>query len=175
MKRAATPLVLTALERAVGATSRQVARVELLVCKLMIALFTGLLVANVTLRYGLNSPLYFAEELAVFILIWMAFLAISVSLREDTQIRLTLLTDALPRRARRVVLLTMDALVAAMLAVILVHAVGWIRSPAVDFELALTLNMPKWPFYAIIPLFSGAGLVHVSARLLASLSEWRAA
>ncbi|MGC2857461.1 TRAP transporter small permease [Novispirillum sp. DQ9] len=159
--------MVTPVARALGAASRRLAWVELFACKVLIVLFSALLVVNVSLRYGLNSPLYFAEELAVYILIWMAFLAISVSLHENTQIRLTLLTDVLPARPRQGVLVLMDVLVAAMLAVILWHAVGWIRSPSVEFELAITLGTGKAPFFAIIPLFCATALFHSVARLAA--------
>lgn len=163
--------MVTPVARAFGAASRNLARVELLVCKVLIVLFTTLLVVNVTLRYGLNSPLYFAEELAVYILIWMAFLAISVSLHENTQIRLTLVTDILPTKVRRAVAVLVDVLVAGMLAVILWYAVIWIRSPSVEFELAITLGMGKTPFYAIIPIFCATALFHSVARLTVLATE----
>lgn len=163
--------MVTPVARAFGAASRNLARVELLVCKVLIVLFTTLLVVNVTLRYGLNSPLYFAEELAVYILIWMAFLAISVSLHENMQIRLTLVTDILPTKVRRAVAVLVDVLVAGMLAVILWYAVIWIRSPSVEFELAITLGMGKTPFYAIIPIFCATALFHSVARLAVLATE----
>lgn len=163
--------MVTPVAALLGTASRRLAWAELLACKILIVLFTVLLVVNVTLRYGLNSPLYFAEELAVYILIWMAFLAISVSLHENTQIRLTLLTDMLPARGRKAALVLTDALVAVMLAVILWHAVAWIRSPSVEFELAITLGMGKTPFYAIVPLFCATALFHSLARLAAVMME----
>lgn len=163
--------MVTPVARLLGTASRRLAWAELLACKILIVLFTILLVVNVTLRYGLNSPLYFAEELAVYILIWMAFLAISVSLHENTQIRLTLLTDILPAKGRKAVLLVIDALVAAMLAVILWHAVAWINSPSVEFELAITLGMGKTPFFAIIPVFCASALFHSVARLSLQVAE----
>jgi TRAP-type C4-dicarboxylate transport system permease small subunit len=148
-----------------GGLSARLAWLERMACRALIVVFTGLLLVNVTLRYVFSSPLFFAEEVAVYILIWMAFLAISVSLHENTQIRLTLLIDMFDARSRALTLWAMDLLVAAMLAVILVHAIGWIRSPAVEFELAITLGMSKVPFFAIIPVFCAAALFHVVARL----------
>ncbi len=155
-----------ALARVLALASRRLAWLEITLCKGLIVFFTGLLAVNVTLRYGFSSPLYFAEELAVYVLIWMAFLAISVSLHENTQIRLTILTDQLPARHRARVLGLMDLLVGAMLLTVLIHALTWLVSPAVSFELALTLGMPKQPFFAIIPLFCACALLHVTARLV---------
>lgn len=158
--------MVTPIARAFSRASQRLAWVEMLACKVLIVLFTIVLVVNVTLRYGFGSPLYYAEELAVYILIWMAFLAMSVSLHENTQIRLTLLTHALPERVGRFVVLVMDGLAAVMLAVILVHALTWIQSPSVEFELAITLGIGKKPFFAIIPLFCATGLFHMVARLI---------
>ncbi|MCF8480326.1 MAG: TRAP transporter small permease [Rhodospirillum sp.] len=148
-----------------GGLSARLAWLERMICRALIVVFTALLAVNVTLRYGFSSPLYFAEEVAVYILIWMAFLAISVSLHENTQIRLTILVDMFDRRSRLLTLAAMDLLVAVMLTVILVHAIGWITSPAVDYELAITLGISKVPFFAIIPIFCATGLFHTLARL----------
>ena len=156
---------LERLAKGLAGVSRGLAWVELTLCKGLIALFSLLLIVNVTRRYVFNAPLFFAEELAVYILIWMAFLAISVSIHENTQVRLTMLLDALPPPlAHRITLLT-ETLVAGLLAVILVTSLKWMGSPAVGFELALTLGLPKWPFFLIIPVFSAAALIHVLARL----------
>lgn len=156
--------------RVAAAASRMLANLEMLVCKVLIVAFTGLLVVNVGMRYVLNAPLFFAEELAIYILIWMAFLAISVSIHEDSQVRFTLVTDAMPRKARRLALLVAELAVAAMLAVILVRSVGWILSPSASFDFAVTLGWPKWPFFLIIPVFAAAALCHVTARIVTTLA-----
>ena len=144
--------------------SLALARVERQICRVLILLFTVLLLVNVAMRHFLNSPLFFAEELAIYIMIWMAFISISISLHEDSQVRLTLFLDGVPRRAQQVLRRLLDLLAAAILAIILAYSIVWLRSPATDFELAVTLGIAKWPFFVIIPLFTVTGLLHLTAR-----------
>jgi TRAP-type C4-dicarboxylate transport system permease small subunit len=147
-----------------------VARGELILCQLLIVAFASLLLVNVVRRYGFDAPFYFAEELAVYILIWMAFLAIAATIARREMIALTFVVEALPEGVRRVVAIVVDVLMLAMMVAILWAAIGWWRSPAVAFELALTLGTSKQPFYLIVPLFAGLAAFHLLANLLADLS-----
>ncbi|WP_136066581.1 TRAP transporter small permease [Modicisalibacter radicis] len=151
----------TALIRA----SRAVVRVEQWLCSALIVAFSVLLIVNVISRYAFDSPLFFAEELAVYILIWMAFLAISIGIHHDSHVRLTLLTGCLPVSLRQVCYWVTEGLTLLILAVLLKYSIDWVRSPSVTFDIALTLGWPKWVFYLIVPIFSTTALLHVAARL----------
>ncbi|MGQ9365473.1 TRAP transporter small permease [Azospirillum sp. ST 5-10] len=163
-------MLRTAARLAAG-WSRLLAATEMAVCKTLIVVFTVLLIVNVGLRYLLNAPLFWAEELAVYILIWMAFLAISVTIHEDIQVRMTLLSDWLSPASRRLLYIVTETATALMLGTILWHSVTWILSPSASFDFAVTLGWPKWPFFLIIPVFSAAALCHVLAHLLRAVVE----
>jgi TRAP-type transport system small permease protein len=145
--------------------SRLLARVEQLLCSLLIVAFSVLLIANVFARYVLNSPLYFANELAIYILIWMAFLAISIAIHHDQHVRLTMLVGLLPAPAQRACYWLTELACLAILAVMLWYAIGWLRSPSVAFDIAITLDWPKWHFYLIVPIFCATSIFHLIARL----------
>ena len=152
---------LTWLSRA----SRRLAMLEQALCSLLIVAFGALLIANVFARYVLNSPLYFANELAVYILIWMAFLAVSIAIHHDQHVRLTMLVGLLPAPVQRACYWLTELLCVAMLAVMLWYAIGWLRSPSVTYDIAITLDWPKWHFYLIVPIFCATSLFHLIARL----------
>ncbi len=145
--------------------SRGLARVEQFLCSLLIAAFGAVLIVNVVARYVLSSPLYFANELAVYILIWMAFLAISIAIHHDQHVRLTMLVGLLPAPAQRLCYWLTELVCLAILAVMLWYSIGWLRSPSVAFDIAITLDWPKWHFYLIVPIFCATSLFHLIARL----------
>lgn len=155
--------------RAIRTGSRWLAHLELFAAQALIVLFTGLLLFNVVRRYLFNRPLFFAEELAVYILIWMAFLAISVTIARQEMVRLTFLVDALSPRLRYAVNLMVEIMVLAMLAAMVKASWIWFNAPAVAFERALTLGMAKWPFLLIIPLFCTLATIHVIANIVGML------
>ncbi|MFY0991702.1 TRAP transporter small permease [Halomonas sp. C05BenzN] len=145
--------------------SRWLAQLEQLLCSLLIIAFSALLIVNVIGRYVFSSPLFFAEELAVYILVWMAFLAISVAIHHDQHVRLTMLVGMLPARLQRLSYWLTELICLAVLAALLWYSIGWIRSPSMAFDIAITLDWPKWHFYLIVPIFCATGIFHILARL----------
>lgn len=145
--------------------SRLLARFEQLLCSVLIVTFSVLLIANVFARYALNSPIFFASELSVYILIWMAFLASSISIHYDQHVRLTMLIGLLPTGAQRFCYWFTELVCLAILAVLLWYAIGWLRSPSVEYDIAITLDWPKWHFYLIVPIFCATSIFHIIARL----------
>lgn len=145
--------------------SQRLARVEQFACSGLIVAFSVLLMVNVIARYVFNSPLYFANELAVYILIWMAFLAVSIAIHHDQHVRLTMLIGILPKTVQRTCYWVTELLCLAILATILWFAIAWLRSPSVSYDIAITLDWPKWHFYLIVPLFCATSIFHLIARL----------
>lgn len=157
---------ISPLNNRLSALSNIVARCEIFICQFLIICFVGLLLANVTMRYLFTSPIYFAEELAVYILIWMAFLAIAATIARQEMISLEFLaamTSPLIQRTLRVVV---DVVVLGMVLVLTWVSWRWLFSPAVQYEQALTLGIGKKPFYAIIPIFFTLASLHTLSNLL---------
>ncbi|MBC9247477.1 TRAP transporter small permease [Paracoccus sp. 11-3] len=143
------------------------ARLERWASRFLVVGFVALIVTNVGMRYVLGRPIVFAEEVAAIMLVWLAFVSISISIHDRRQIGVTLLTERLAPQLRHIVDLVVLALVAAILATLLWASVKWVLSPAVAFEQIITLGWAKSPFYWIVPIFSACALIHV----LADLSE----
>lgn len=146
--------------------SRRVARAELIVCQVLIVAFSSLLLVNVIMRYAFSAPFYFAEEAAIYILIWMAFLAIAATIARQEMIALTFAVALLPERPRLVVDLAVQLAILAMMLLLLVVSWQWLNSPGVQFETALTLGQPKRYFYAIMPVFCALASFHSFANVL---------
>ena len=162
-----------ALERvrvAFGFVSDKVAVLERLACAVLISVFTAVLLANVISRYVLDSPLFFAEELALLLLVWMGYLAVSYSIYRSEQIGMGLVVDKLSDRKKRVVAIVVDLILIAISGILLWAALEWLQSSSVSFERAVTLDVPKWPFYLVIPLFWSLMLIHLIDHLLAKLT-----
>ena len=146
-----------------------IARIEAVVCGTLIVVFTALILINVTLRYLFSAPLYYAEETAVLIMVWMAFLATSLAVKNRALVAVTLLVEALPARSRRTVRAVADVLVITCLVVLVYAAIWWMASPSMRYERAITLDLPKWPFFAIVPVTFAAMILHAVQNLLEDL------
>jgi len=131
----------------------QVERVEKALCASSAIAFTVLIVANVVLRYGFNTPLYFAEEASVILMVWMALLAASLTLGRREMVAVTLFTEFLPERFRAIVDLLVQVIVLLVALTFLYWSVVWMMSPAATRDVVITLGIKKWYPYLIVPVF----------------------
>lgn len=151
--------------------SERLVPIERAVSRIMVVGFVALIAVNVAMRYLGGRPIAFAEELAAILLVWLAFVAISISIHDRTQIGVTLLVDLLPPRARVLVAQAVSALVAFMLAVLLWKSVAWVVSPNVGFEQVITTGWAKWPFFLVVPVWAATSLIHVLAQIAVPSAE----
>ena len=82
-------------------TSDLAARVTRAVVVAMAALCMGSLILQVFSRYVLGNTFIWTEEAALFLFTWIVLLAGSLGVRDGFHVRLSLLLNLLPRRARR--------------------------------------------------------------------------
>ncbi len=143
---------------------------------LAIAVFTGIFACvflQVVLRYVLNSPMTWSEELARYLLVWCAFLGWVIASRNGTHLAMTFLIERAPPRS-----------VAAVRALIQLATVffAWIlgsrglrlAANAWDIEnVAVPFNVGV--VYLIEPLAALAIAAYAIASLIAAVRDFRTA
>jgi TRAP-type C4-dicarboxylate transport system permease small subunit len=100
------------LARMLGAWSERIARVEAWAAGLLAAAVAGLILLNVATRTA-GMALFWVDELAVYAMVWMAFLGASVAVARRSSVSVTILTDALPAPVKRMAGLLIDLVVLA--------------------------------------------------------------
>ncbi|TPW29142.1 TRAP transporter small permease [Martelella alba] len=156
-----------------GKISAGLAQLERWASRILVVGFVGLIVANVGMRYIVGRPIIYAEELAAILLVWLAFIATSISIHTSAQIGVTLLVDSFSAPYRKLVDLVVWVLIAAMLAILLKAGIAWVRSPVVAFEQVITTGWPKAPFFTIFPIFCASALIHASAHVVRAAGALR--
>lgn len=74
-------------------------RLAALACHLLLVAITLVTVMQVFLRFVMNSPTSWSEEIALVFLIWFGLLAVAVGIRRHEHVAITFLRDLLPRPA----------------------------------------------------------------------------
>ncbi len=119
----------------------------------------ALLVAvQVFFRYALNHSIFWSEELARFLLVWLTFLGASVVYRRGAHASVDFIYRRLEPRGRRAVNILVHLLSLAFFAVMIVY--GWRFAYFVRLQVSPALYLPKWIPYAIIPLSGAILAVH---------------
>ncbi|MBZ4210573.1 MAG: TRAP transporter small permease [Rhodoferax sp.] len=120
------------------------------------ALLLGILVLDVGLgvfgRYVIELPVTWTEELARYLMIWAALLAVSSGVARREHVAVTALLDRLPPQTRRQVCLAIDALAFAFFAFLCYFGIGMTRQGADQY--ATIFDMTMWIPFAAVPVSS---------------------
>lgn len=147
--------------------ARALERVLDAVLALMLTILVASLVWQVFGRYALDRAPGWSEELARFLMVWIAMLGSAVVMRENGHITVSVLVDALPRSVRSVLLAVRDAVVLATVYVLFAYGINLaaLLKGQLSAAFEVTMALP----YAALP--AGAfliGLAVVVARLTRS-------
>lgn len=121
--------------------------VDRLCAALMLFLVLDVWLGIFARRIG-NLDITFTEELARYLMIWMALLAISSGIAYREHIGMRLLIDFFPGSVRRLVALLIDILAFIFFAALLFYGVGMTQSGAKSFTMIFGINK-AWPFAAV--------------------------
>ena len=121
---------------------------------------------NVFMRYVMNAPIFWAEEVSNFLFVWAGFLSCAHVLADDRHIRVTLLVGTLPARARHWLELAMAAILVAMFGSFVSPSLTALQS----LNVTAALQIPEYIPYAILPIAMTLCCVHSVFRIFRILS-----
>jgi TRAP-type C4-dicarboxylate transport system permease small subunit len=159
------------LQYVLAATSRSIEVVLLLVCSALLVLLTLSVFLEVVIRYVLNAPLSWTEEIARFALIWFAMLAAAVAARRGVHFAFRWGMKPFPESVRWPVRQLVNVLVIVFLSFLLVQGIGTLGVVSDQTAMATEIDM-RIP-YAAIPVGMGLVLlIYVIEVVDAVLSPW---
>ncbi|MEZ5657082.1 MAG: TRAP transporter small permease [Burkholderiaceae bacterium] len=141
--------------------------VEQVLANLCLASLVLILAAQVFFRYVLSLGLSWSEEISRFLLVWFVYVSASLAAQKGTHIRVTILTDWLPRW-RRLCLLLADLLWIAFNAVVVVAGILLIRQMLEYPVYSTSLFLPMVWIYTVIPITHALMIYRIASR------QWRA-
>lgn len=132
---------------------KEFSRISNALVRLLCIAFFGLMVvdvvASVVMRYILVKPMVWGEQLAVYCMIWVAFLSASIALRRGAHMGLDLVVKAVPARIATWIIALAHLLIIVFLVLLIywgfvhAHAVRFQRSPVL-FNISMF-----WPYLAL--------------------------
>ena len=132
--------------------------------------------AQVFARYVLNHSLFWSEELARYLFIWLVFLSAAMVLRQDRHIQVSVFVDMLPASMKRAIIILGDLLMLGFVLVVLVESIR--LAGMVWTVLTAAMEIPWTLVYLGILLGMGVMLLallgSVWARLTGRREEKRA-
>ena len=139
-------------------------------CVLLLVLLALDVWLGVLVRYVLPINWTFTEELARYLMIWMALLAVSSGICHREHIGVLLLFERFPAKARKWIAVTFDLIAFAFFAVILIYGIGMVERGFSRFT--MMDGIPKaYPFMGV-PLAAGVACIQL---LLVAVRDFFAA
>ena len=103
---------------------------------------------GVLVRYVISLPITFTEELARYLMIWMALLAVSCGISQREHIGVLVLFERFPHPVRKWLVLAFDAIAFLFFGFLLVYGLGFVERGF--SRLTMIYDIPKgWPFIGV--------------------------
>jgi TRAP-type C4-dicarboxylate transport system permease small subunit len=128
---------------------------------------TVTVIVGVFFRYVLRNPLGWTEELARYLMIWSALLAVSVAVRYREHVGISLLMERLPLTVARTLAILTKLVILGFLVVL--TARGWDMAVRGKMQLSMSLNTSMfWPLLAV-PVTGALTAAQVALQALVDL------
>lgn len=123
----------------------------------------AIVAAQVFARYVLNHSLFWSEELARYLLVWLTFLGASSAYHRGVHPGVDILFVRMPPGIRK-----SAAIIVHLAAMILFGVMIWFGCRFAYFvrlQISPALSLPKWALFGIIPVCGMIFMVHALACL----------
>ena len=135
------------------------AKAEAAVLVTLVAVMTLVVFLQVVYRYVLIQPLYWSEELARYLFIWLSILGATLGLQKRGHFGLDFFYRMVPDQQRRFLQFLIDLLVGGVILVILIQGVKLVQATILQKSPAMEISM-GWA-YACLPVGAGLMVIHL--------------
>jgi TRAP-type C4-dicarboxylate transport system permease small subunit len=125
--------------------------------------------AQVFFRYLLNHSLFWSEELARYILVWLTFLGASVAYRRGVHPSIDLFSYRLGSRGARIMRWAVHLVAVVFLGILVIYGAQF--AYFVRLQISPALQIPKWTIMLVMPISGLIMLLHAAAAVAADLRE----
>jgi len=145
------------------------AQVNKLVSYFIIAagmVMTVIVIVQVFCRYVLGFSIFWSEELARYLLVWITFLGGSVAFKRAELASINLIVDRLPARLSSVVSIISQVIVLIFLLVATQYGFKQAFAPSVLTQVSPAMRLPMKYAYLAVPVGFGIMILHCLDKLL---------
>ena len=135
-----------------------------LVCHALLVIITSVTVLQVFLRYVLNRPTSWSEEIALFGLIWFGLLAVAIGVRRHEHVAITFLRDMSPPLLATALDYLAQLCIIVFMFVVMFYGHDLITLAGV--QVLPASGWPKWWLYVPTILGGGLGMFNGFANIL---------
>lgn len=134
-----------------GLLDKGIARLEAIALAFGVLAMALNTVSNVVGRFVFGQSLYFSEEINQALIVLITFAGISYAARHGRHIRMSAITDALPFRARKAMMVMISTVTAVLLLALAWYALTYVMTQAGRGRVLPALRIPQWWILVWVP------------------------
>jgi TRAP-type C4-dicarboxylate transport system permease small subunit len=155
----------------IGLIYNNIEEIFLVLC---IAVMVVVIFMQVLMRYAFNNSLYWSEELARFLFVWVSWIGISLGQKKGEHIVITLVADRFKGKANAIFLAIGNVFTLAILVVLFIKGVEVTDKIASIATTTAALHIDKWLMYLPVPISCFLMTVRVLKKMILNLSAaWK--
>ena len=132
---------------------------------------TVVVAVQVLFRYVFNQSLFWSEELARYLLVWLSFLGASVAYRRKAHPGIDMLQAKLPVTLQKIAAIIVHGASLSLFFVMILF--GYRFAYFVRLQISPALYLPKWIIFSIVPISGCILMLHGINFLLQELAGER--
>lgn len=174
--------------KSIAVLSHGIERIERMLIRVIVLALPLMILANAAGR-ALRSPIYWMDELAILTMVWLAMIAMSLTLKTRDAVAVTMLIDVAPSRLVKVMKVTVDLLVLAFGLIMVVLSWYWFdpltlmqfgfdtrefAGETFNFmyqDTTSTLGLQKFWFWLVVPISALCTCIHGLFNLTQTLAR----
>jgi TRAP-type C4-dicarboxylate transport system permease small subunit len=161
----ATLVLLLKLNRPLALFNYWLSKLAMYIAGGLLAAMVLMILAQVFFRYGLNDSLAWTEELAKFLMVWVACLVAPWVYREDLNVSIQMFAEALPVKLQQLSELIITLLVIAICAIFFVESLDFWQGGLSIYASSMPVKLAY--FYSCTPFaFASVCLVGIEKLIL---------
>lgn len=134
---------------------------EVAILTIGVAALAILLIANVFARTFFQS-LYFADEIAKFLVILVSFVGVSYAARKARHIRMGAFLDLMPPLLEKIFIFVISGINATVMLIMAYYSYIYMDQMRTLGQTTSALQVPFWTFFIIVPIgFASAGIQYI--------------
>jgi TRAP-type C4-dicarboxylate transport system permease small subunit len=138
--------------RILAAVDNGIARFEAFVLAFGVLLMAANSIANVVGRFVFSQSIYFTEELNQFLIVLVTFVGLGYAARKGRHIRMSAVYDQLSDRQRKVMMILIAGVTAAVMFVLAYYSYVYVVRVATLGKVTPSLQVPLYLTYFWVPL-----------------------
>ena len=131
----------------------------------------SLAIVNAGMRYGLNSPLIWAEEISRYTMVWGTMIGVALAYRAMQHITITIVTEALPLGLKLACKFACHGL--SLLTAYVLWRGGYVLVTSLGFMAAPSSQVPMAWVFAAFPVGAVMLAIEILRRVVADVATLR--